>query len=99
MAIHKYMDLSTAHITEEDDKLIQDDLNNNYGILCGAAYEGGYWLYVPPRGVDRYLFEVGEDHFSESFLACLRKAQKADCTYLRLDCDAEICEDLAKHDW
>lgn len=90
MDITRILTISTAHITEETDKKLQD--NSEFNLMALSVYKKedyGYWIYV-----DSPCDDVPED-----LKQCLELALKYDCQWLCLDCDGEEVPELPTYDW
>ena len=95
MDITKVLTISTAHITEETDKKLQDDSEvNNMCISVYDKAEYGYWIYINPFDMLVYKSNIPED-----LRMCMELAQKNDCQWLCLDCDGEEVPGLPTYDW
>ena len=95
MDITKVLTISTAHITEETDRKLQDksEVNN----MCISVYdkaEYGYWIYIDPY--DRLMCH---ENIPEDLLNCIKLARQNDCRWLCLDCDGEEVSELPTYDW
>jgi hypothetical protein len=99
MLIRRIVDISTANITQEDSEVL-----TVLAVGNAAVHDTGYGfiVWVPSEQVDL------EDHIhtyreteglSESFCEALRFAFRNGCEFVNFDCDAEIIEELEKHDW
>jgi hypothetical protein len=94
MSILKYLDASTAHITSEDNALLQQtEIPGCYAY----PYDHGYFISVYPDAPSAQ--EMADSGFSESFFKVLEYSRKRGCTVLRLDADGDLIEDLEKHNW
>ena len=91
MAICKYLDLSTAHMTEADSKLLENNglpfrvLSDEYGFFVTASNTGNE--------------ELKEAGFSDDFLALCEYAFKKDCLSINLDRDAQEIDGLHVNNW
>lgn len=85
LEITKMLTISTAHITEETNRLLCD------GEVEAAYYalDGG-WL-VLSYGPD--------DSVPKDLEACLALAEENGCEWLRLDRDGQIVDGLEVFDW
>lgn len=93
--IYKYMDCSTAHITENDNNF----LTANYSDLIIYPFpimpnKHGFWLFVP--GSEE---EIKELKVSVSIKNVLVRAFKNDCQWVKLDADGLVHSDLKKYKW
>jgi hypothetical protein len=92
----KYVDLSTAHITGEDAKLLGDpDVRDAAGL---AVYENEYGFFIPVPPVGDY-FTGRADGFSEEFCNLVQFCQEQDIELIRLDRDAQVVVGLPTFDW
>ena len=97
--ITKIFDVSTAHVTRKDDQILkkaQDILDPP--TLIVYPYEEGYFIYVPIV-VKEYVSSMKKEGYSKAMVTLLTRARAHDCTFLRLDCDGMIYEDLPTYDW
>ena len=88
MPLLKYLDLSTLHVRAET-------LNPSAakGFLV-AEYDYGAIYNVPGEDLEEYLAEVPED-----LAIVLRYAKAQGCNLVRLDCDADVIDDLPTYHW
>lgn len=89
MAIFKYLDLSTAHLSAETCKEL-DFIDGTTGPTV-AKYDCGYFISVP-ESVE-FIDDLGCD-LPTDLRNVLRFARKIGCDVVRFDRDAEI---LSKH--
>ena len=95
MDITKVLTISTAHITEETDRKLQDESEvNNMCISVYDKVEYGYWIYIDPY--DRLMCN---ENIPEDLLNCIKLARQNDCRWLCLDCDGEEVSELPTYDW
>lgn len=97
--VYKYLDVSTAHISESDDSLLTH--NSPRCNLVNRPYEEGYWIYVPSDDEEfaeliKHLVDFG---YSYGLISVMMKAHALQCMYVVLDCDGEEHEDLGVFDW
>ena len=86
LEISKMLTISTAHITEETDKLLRD---GEVDVCCFSLDDFG-WL----------ILSFGPDKdIPEDLQACLTFANRHGCDWLRMDCDAPVVEGLVVYDW
>ena len=80
--------LSTAHITETDNKLLAEEKN-----FTVAKYEEGYFIFVA----------IGQEdvssEYSKAFHELIIYASIKNYQYICLDCDAKILDSLPTFDW
>jgi len=92
---YKVADISTAHITKEDARLLHE-MNS-----CGEAPsyyeldEYGWLVNVDPADWAP-MKELG---YSNTFVALLMRAKMEGCSYLRLDRDGPVVDELPSFDW
>ena len=95
MDIAKVLTISTAHITEETDRKLQDESEvNNMCISVYDKAEDGYWIYIDPY--DRLMCHK---NIPADLLNCIKLARQNDCRWLCLDCDGEEVPELPTYDW
>jgi len=89
--ISRYLDLSTAHVTQKDMDLISFDYDNN--PVYSYDYEYGSFVFLPDtkskiEQIELFcdLIEYG---YSKSFVKVVKYAKDLDCTMIRLDCDGD----------
>jgi hypothetical protein len=112
--IAKYLDISTAHVTQEDMELldgwaVSDSLDGaaDSHVPVIASYSEGAICYVPSDLDDAEEAELLGTHLavaglSPSFLKVLRLARELDCQLVRLDRDGERLLDdnrVDTHEW
>ena len=93
LPIYKYLDISTAHIKEETDVYLRRQVENDNSPLIVYEKECGYFVCVP------YNLDIIEMHIPNDLASCLGFAQKHNCQWLVLDCDAEIIDELETYEW
>jgi hypothetical protein len=100
MPIDKHLTLSTAHLIEEDVRIVMLDLQAGPDRrLIGLDWEYGFFLHVclePPGSELRELESTVQKKLglSASFAACVDRARELGCPWIRFDCDAELEEAL-----
>ena len=98
--IARYLDLSTAHLTEHEARHAADHLSSSGPRVIGHEY--GLWVHVSQEAPE--LFEQDMQHLQEEFpnlLAVIRyaRAQGPDVFWVNFDADGECCKGLLVHDW
>jgi hypothetical protein len=93
LPIYKYLDISTAHIKQETDDFLRRQAEDEYGDLVVYKKECGYFICVPDK-FDMDYIEIPDD-----LRRCLELAEKHNCYWLVLDCDAEVIDELETYDW
>ncbi len=112
---YKYIDVSTAHITKEDNEILRLCLNDEkrdfpksltsgYVIEsdiapAGYGFEHGYWIFVG-LGFDwGTVAQRDGSPLSPSFINLYQRAYHSDADVMKIDCDGMIYDDLPKYDW
>lgn len=94
----KCMDISTGHISEEDDKILSSKRKDNPLIFFKYTY--GYFIPIIAlediRIVKRKLKEFG---YSDEFIHIIAKARKHKCDYLLIDADGTTYSDIKSYNW
>lgn len=89
-------EVSTAHITENDDNI----MNRDDCPVSAYKYEYGYFVYTGAGSYTEEDFRAfAKAGLSEAFIALVRLALKNGCKFLCLDCDGFVYDDLPKFDW
>jgi hypothetical protein len=91
--VRKFLDLSTAHLTEEQ-RLFgdRDGDRASWGDAIVDVRDYGFLLWVPDDPMESAA--VTEDGIPENLLAVQLYARKHDCDYVLFDADAEVDDDL-----
>lgn len=98
MAIYKYLDASTGHITKEDNALLQQTSTSEEIPGCYAyPYDCGYFISVYPDSPTEE--EKKESGLSENFFKIVEHARKNNCFILRLDAEGNELEGFDLIDW
>jgi hypothetical protein len=97
MPIKKFMDVSTAHVTETE----MDAITLRGLGPISARHNYGAWLYVPggAGGDDSDLDEHEDLAEMPNVRRILSLAKREECSYVLLDSDAETHEGLPTFDW
>jgi hypothetical protein len=99
-AIVKCLDISTGHMTENDDKLLKAATDDQRQVPSDAIvyeYKEGYFVYVssnPDQDV-----ELTKEGFSAAFLNIIKKARSFKIKYVQFDADGITYADLPIFDW
>lgn len=95
MTIERVLTVSTAHISAEtDEKLCNGDMDEA-GMTVYEKGDFGYWIFVDPVAeVFWFKNEIPDD-----LMQCIKLAQSMDCSWLCLDCDADILPELPTYEW
>lgn len=98
MPVFRYLDLSTAHLTEAEMCAVEAD----FPALDDAGprvivHEYGAWVNVAsdPEAVEPPDFA---EHYP-NVIACLRRARELDCEWINFDRDAQADEALPTYNW
>ena len=96
MAIYKYLDSSTGHLTASDAKALAANLPD---FTTFAKYEYGYFIGVPQN--PSFLFPEIRNTWglSQAFCKLLHYAWEQGCLVIRLDCDADPIDELQTFEW
>lgn len=95
---NKVLDISTGHITENDNKLLTKD-------ECPvSAYKFTYGFLVNvPHNIESVYKDTRKaivvNGFSDAFQTVFELARKNQCDYIMFDCDGITYEDLPVFDW
>lgn len=81
--------ISTCHITEATDRLLQDEGDRNPWTIV-APYSEGAFVYVQPENMDGQPAE-----FADIFAW----ARKHGHHWVRIDADGDVIEELPSYDW
>lgn len=103
MTICKHLDISTVHLTEEDN----DILSNFCTDISYGEHDYGFYVSVPDVDYESpddgtlhaKINQALEDGLSESFVNILKYAHKNDCSIVVFDRDGEVDENLPTFDW
>jgi len=96
MAAHQYLDLSTRHLPHSEREGL--DEGDAPGVIRPFTY--GWWVHVHELA-DSYDNADQEDEEYEDFpalLAAIRRARELGCTWILLDSDGELDDELPTHD-
>ena len=99
MAVYRFVDISTAHVTPEDMELLENQ--KSLGVVA-YNYPEGVFVYVPPKDdLPTTLGAAQESGLSDSFCKALTYASSQGAYLLRLDADGDMIDDpqLDIHDW
>ena len=99
-AIVKCLDISTGHMTENDDKLLKaatDDQRQVPSLAIVYEYKEGYFVYVSPE-TDQDA-ELTKEGFSAAFLNLIKMARSLKLKYVQFDADGITYADLPLFDW
>jgi hypothetical protein len=110
--LRQHLDLSTAHVTEEDNNLLTTDAVAEQRVHSGGEqptipcveYGYGFIVFVNHHHDDEaeqtaYLVELVNNGYSSAFCNLIRLAWTLDADMIRLDRDAEECDELPTFQW
>ena len=98
MAIYKYLDASTGHITKEDNALLRQTSTSEDIPGCYVyPYDCGYFIAVYPDVPTEE--EKNKSGLSENFFMVVNHARKNGCFLLRLDVDGNELEGFEIFEW
>jgi len=107
----KSLDISTGHLTEKDNSLLEEaskdpppGLASANPVIAYSTYTEGYFVYCPDKEegiLDTMEGEYGylSYGYSTQFVAILKRAQELGCKYVQFDCDGISYEDLEYYEW
>jgi hypothetical protein len=95
----KYIDVSTGHITERDDKLFMGDSYDLGSAIIATGY--GYFVYIcgDRASFAANLKDMKQAGYSAAARRVLSRAHRAGCDWVKFDRDAIMYEDLPRFDW
>jgi hypothetical protein len=97
---HKYIDVSTRHITKQDNDILEEQsrLTADMSALPELIVYGYcYGWFIP---VTEDIVEKAEKSgLSESFWKIIELAKKEKCLLIRIDRDGEVHGELDQHNW
>ena len=93
--LHQHLDVSTAHITLNDSKLLAIDAAGETGDgLVVYDYGYGWMVHVEDEAIERC-----RDDYSDAFKAILVMARQLKCDFVDFDQDGEEYSELPVFDW
>ena len=99
--VHKYLDLSTAHITGED--MAKLNAEGEEGIIPCAPYRYGVILFVlfhdSPSDKHNWIRTLKEAGYSDALQTLYIAAWTDKVDMIRLDQDSEVSVNLPTFDW
>lgn len=97
----KYLDCSTAHITEEDSIILKEDYRNDGFVPISVAnYIYGFIIFLPDLSqIEKDLEEIIKRGYSTDFIALMRYANQQGATLVVLDQDGSMIPGLHINDW
>ena len=104
--ICKYLDCSTAHITDNDAQLLELDAKCLPALaptLVVYQYTEGFFVFVPDLSgnkLEEHKKNCQDAGYSTHLLNLLDIARQYDCIFLRLDRDGDLYPELPQQqDW
>lgn len=92
--VRRFVVISTGHVTEETQKLLDGSPAAEWPCLGGPYGEYGWFFYVHDENSG-----VEADKIPDDLFALMTWAHQQRCDYLLLDCDGDTIEDLPHYDW
>ena len=92
--IFKVLDISTGHMTKEDNQRLQNANSNNMAISAYELEEYGWLAYV--GDIDN---NWPTEDWSTAFRTVMETAKEMGCNYVRFDRYGRDYEELPKFDW
>jgi len=92
--VFTFLDVSTLHITERDNELLQD---NDFPMSV-YEYECGYFIHAAGSFEDA-VENLRNFGMSEAFITIWKHARDLDCWFLRLDADGTEFEEFETFEW
>jgi hypothetical protein len=98
--IRRFVDVSSAHITENDAQLLTEYAKSKNSILIVMEYNEGCWLYVPLSDMlDQKLAAWARAGLSKALCDLVRAARAEGIDYLKIDADGGHHEGFPEFDW
>lgn len=91
LEITKTLTLSTAHITKETATFLDSDPDN---LIVYKKGEYGWFI-----NIDSEIFEEELTSIPYDLVTLIILAKENECSYLCLDCDGLIVEELPVYEW
>lgn len=105
MAIYKYLDVSTCHITKNDADMLTKAANS-YDFHDPIVYEYREGFFLPimsGKGERASMLECMDGYrekgYSSAFFKLLHYALNKRVSIIRLDADGDHIADLPENDW
>lgn len=98
-AITKNLDISTVHISEQDNELLCS--NGDNGPLITHPYGEGHFIYVEQNEklFQETIDNVIKERYSQAFIEIMQLAHDLGCAYIQLDGAGTEYKHLTKFDW
>lgn len=95
MAVHKYLDLSTAHLPVTERERLDD--GERPGII--RPHPHGWWVWVPADVTEWLRGNDDEDYEAfPALLAAIHRAQRLGCNWINLDADGDHDDELPTYE-
>ena len=92
LEITKMLTLSTAHITEDTNRLlIIEPYTDGMQLSVFTKADFGWFIYVNDDLENRSI--------PDDLKACLELAKENGCKWLCLDCDGDTVDELEEYEW
>lgn len=98
MAIFQYLDISTAHVTEEDMAKLDAGAGTSGFPVTVYPYTHGAFIPTPPNEKD-LMPNLRKAGMSDSFCKIVQHVISNKIHMIRLDCDADTMDDFPTFDW
>ena len=95
----KSLDISTGHLTKQDEKLLRAAAKGvDTNPIIAYKYEYGYFVHVPDKdeGLNKACIKEG---YSKEFTLLLIRARELGCKYIQFDGDGITYDDIPSFDW
>jgi hypothetical protein len=98
-AITKNLDISTVHISEQDNEKLCSNRDN--GPLIIHPYGEGHFIYVEQDEVHfmETLDKLMKERYSHAFIEIMQLAHDLGCAFIQLDGAGTEYKHLTKFDW
>lgn len=98
-AVTKNLDISTVHISEQDNELMCH--NGDNGPIITIPYGEGHFIYVEQDKVHfkETLDKLMNEKYSQAFIEIMQLAHDLGCAYIQLDGAGTEYKHLTKFDW
>jgi len=96
----KIMDVSTKHITRNDDALLKKDCDARPSVaIVFRKDDVGYFVHVPHDDIEEYEREFRDVGYSEEFIELIRIARAEGAMLLCISADSGTSGKLSSFDW
>ena len=90
LEIEKSLVISTAHITDHD----IDRLTEKQNAVVTHPYEYGWYVWTGGLETEEVCWEAKQHGFSEAFTGLLRLASENECSFVKIDRDGPVIDEL-----